>query len=274
MKNKLSLITLALLMVGCTQIPPASVGIKFDGNSGISEKLLKPQIVPRGWNQRIIIYPTSIRNATYVRNAMEGERHVDDSIIASTSEGGQIPIDVTVAWHVDPANVTTAFESFGTEDLDEIQKNFIRYYTIYCLNVVTGTRSIFDVTSKERASLGKDVKEILKPILSEYGLTVDDVYIGEVYPSKEVLAKVNERLNKYNELTVAKNHLDQARIEAQTMETNAEKQRKLNELLSQQGDAILALKRLDNRRAAVNKWDGAPPMVGDGLIPFTNVKLR
>lgn len=265
----------SLALTGCmTQIPPASVGVRFDGFTGISSHLLKPQVIMRAPWERVIIYPTSIKNATFVRNPAEGSRHGDDSLVASTSEGGQIPIDVTVAWHVDPADVAKMFESFGTENLDEIQETFIRYYTAYSLNVVSGTRTIFDVTSKERASLGGDVKRVLGPLLGDYGITVDDVYIGEVYPSDEMQKKVNERLNKYNELTIAKNKLQQAKIDAETIMTNANKQATLNELLSQQGDSILALKRYDNKKAAIEKWDGAPPTVGDGKIPFTNVQLR
>lgn len=272
----LALVALAALpLTGCmTQIPPASVGVRFDAFTGISEHLLKPQVVYRKPWERVIIYPTSIKNATFVKNPTEGSRRGDDSLTASTSEGGQIPIDVTVAWHVDPANVAKMFESFGTEDLDEIQETFIRYYTAFSLNVVSGSRTIFDVTSKERATLGADVKKVLAPLLADYGISVDDVYIGEVYPSDEMQKKVNERLNKYNELTVAKNKLQQAKIDAQTILTNANKQATLNELLSQQGESILALKRYENKKAAIEKWDGAPPAVGDGLIPFTNIKLR
>lgn len=272
--NKWLLALASLAMAGCTQIPPASVGVRFNAFSGISEKIVKPQVVYHAPWERVIIYPTSIKNATFVKNPTEGSRREDDSLTASTSEGGEIPIDLTVAWHVDPANVARMFESFGTEDLDEIQETFIRYYAAYSLNVVSGTRTIFDVTSKERASLGGDVKAVLAPLLADYGITVDDVYIGEVYPSADMQKKVNERLNKFNELTIAKNKLLQAKIDAETIMTNAKKQATLNELLSQQGDSIIALKRYDNKKAAIEKWDGAPPTVGDGLIPFTNIKLR
>lgn len=257
-----------------TQIPPASVGIKFNANSGISEQLLKPQVVYRGITDRVIIYPTSIKNATYVKNSDEGERRADDSVMANTNEGGQLPVDVTVAWHVDPANVAKMFENFGTEDLDRIQRDFIRYYTIYSVGCVSGSKSIFEVTSKDRANLGGEVKTKLRPLLEAYGITVDDVYIGEVYPNQDLLAKVSDRLNKYNELTLAKNNLERARIDAQTILTNAQKQAKLNELLSQQGDGILALKKIDNRQKAVEKWDGEPPQIGDGTIPFTTIKLK
>ena len=263
------------MLTGCgTQIPPASVGIKFNGASGISEQVLKPQVVYRGLNDRVIVYPTSIHNASYVMNSKEGARQGDDSIVASTVEGGTLPIDLTVAYHIDPANVTKMFESFGTEDMEYIQENFIRYYAGYALNCVTGKKSIFDVTAKDRANIGTETKAKLIPLLANYGITVDDVYVGEVHPGEDLQNKVNERLNKYNELQIAQNGLKQSQIEASTVLTNAKKQAELNELLAKQGDSIIPLQQLANKQAAVAKWDGQPTIIGDGFIPFTNIKLR
>lgn len=272
----LLLICSMLFLGGCaTQIPPASVGIKYNSRTGISNQILKSQVVYTGWGESVIVYPTSIHNATYVKKPAEGAKQGDDSIVVSTKEGGELPMDVTVAYHVDPANATLMFKNFGTENMLDIQEGFIRYYTAYALNCVTGSKSIFDVISKDRANLGAEVKATLAPIIGSYGITVDDVYIGEVYPSEDLLAKVNERLNKYNELSIERNKLTQADIEAKTMMVEANKQASLNELLAQQNTPeALNLQRLKNRQAAIAKWDGQPPVIGDGTVPFTGLKLK
>jgi regulator of protease activity HflC (stomatin/prohibitin superfamily) len=271
----ITLVALGVFSTGCfKQIPPSSVGIKFNASNGISEKLIKPQVTFVGLRQRLIIYPTSIKNASYVRNTSEGERQGDDSVQASTVEGATLPVDVTVAWHVDPANVVKAFENFGTEDLDEIQRTFIRSTAIYGVNIVSGQRSIFDLTSKERSKFGPEVKKIISPILENMGLSVDDVYIGEVYPSGEIMSKVSERVAKRNELEQAIIGLQQAKIDATTTLTNAKKQAELNALLAQQGDKAIQIKRLENQRRAIAAWDGQPSQMGDGTIPFTNINPR
>ena len=266
---------LGVVTTGCfKQIPPSSVGIKFSASSGIQEKLLRPQVTFVGLRQRLIIYPTSIKNASYVRNSTEGERAGDDSIKASTVEGATLPVDVTVAWHVDPANVVKAFETFGTEDLNEIQHKFIRSVAIYGVNVVSGERSIFDLTSKERAQFGPDIKKVITPILDDMGISVDDVYIGEVYPNDEITAKVSERVAKRNELEQAIIGLQQAKIDAQTTMTNAKKNAELNALLAAQGEKAIEIKRLENQRKAIAGWDGQPSQIGDGTIPFTDINPR
>jgi regulator of protease activity HflC (stomatin/prohibitin superfamily) len=265
----------ALSLGGCThEVPPASVGIRFNASSGISEKLLKPQVLWLGPRDRLIVYPTSIRNATYTRNANEGERMGDDSIQASTAEGSTLPVDITISYHVDPDNVVKAFENFGTADLHQIQTDYIRWATIYSVNVVSGRHSIFDLTSKDRAGFGPEVKAELAPILGSWGITVDDVYLGEVYPNEEVRSKVNERINMKNGLELAKVSLQRAQIDSQTILTNAKKDASLNALLAEQGEKSLELKKLELQRQAIAKWDGKPPIIGGSSIPFTDIDIK
>ena len=264
----------ALTLTGCMkQIPPASVGVKFNARTGISEHLVKPQVVWLGFMEKLIVYPTSIRNATYTKNSNEGERTEDDSIKASTMEGSILPVDITVSYHVESGDVLKAFQNFGTEDLAQVQRDFIRWVTIYAVNVVTGGKSIFDLTSKDRAGFSTEVKAVIKPMLAEWGLTVDDVYVGEVYPSQQVKTKVEERIANVNALELAKVSLQRARIDAETTLTNAKKQTELNRLLAMQGDKVLELKKMEIMRKAVEKWNGKAPVIGGSSIPFTNITL-
>ncbi|MEI8281025.1 MAG: SPFH domain-containing protein [Armatimonadota bacterium] len=269
-----TLLISSILMTGCMkQIPPASVGVKFNARTGISEHLVKPQVVWLGFMEKLIVYPTSIRNATYTKNSNEGERTEDDSIKASTMEGSILPVDITVSYHVESADVLKAFQNFGTEDLAEVQRDFIRWTTIYAVNTVTGSKSIFDLTSKDRAGLSNEVKTVIKPLLGNWGLTVDDVYVGEVYPSQQVRTKVDERIANVNALELAKVSLQRARIDAETTLTNAKKQTELNRLLASQGDKVLELKKLEVLKKAVEKWNGKAPIIGGNSVPFTNIIL-
>lgn len=264
-----------LLLSGCaTEVPPANVGIKFNANSGISEKLEKAQVVWCMPGDRVLNYPTSIKNATFVQNAREGTKNKDDSIRCSTVEGAILPVDVTVAYHVQAPDVLNAFQNFGSDDISLVQANYLRWVATYGMNVVSGQRSIFDLLSTDRAAFGGQVKTIIAPIMSQWGVTIDDVYIGEVYPPDTIRNKVQERIAVRNELELAKIRLQKARIDAQTILTVAKRDAETNQLLSQQGETSLKLKRLELRNNAIRKWDGRPPYVGGSSIPFTDVKLR
>lgn len=270
----LSAALLGVSVMGCGphQIPPATVGIIFDGSSGVSQQVLKPRIVWTGWYQRLITYPTSIRNATYVRNGKEGDKEGDDSIKATTKEGAVLPMDVTLAYSVQPGDVVKAFTKFGTENIEAVQLDYLRWAVIYATNVVSGNHSIFDLISKDRAHIGPEVKAVIAPILADWGITVDQVYVGEVYPSKEINDKIAESISVRNELEKAKIDVRQARIEAGTILTNANRVAEQNRLLANQGQKSVKLRRLALRKVLAEKWDGESQIVGDGTVPFTGMK--
>jgi regulator of protease activity HflC (stomatin/prohibitin superfamily) len=257
---------------GFEKIPVASVGVKFNANSGVSEQLLKPQVVwVNPFTEQLIIYPTGINNATFVRNASEGDRQGDDSIMASTVEGAHLPIDVTVAYRIpaDGSSVKRVFENFGTMELREIQRRHIRWATIVAVNEVSGRKAIFDLISRERAQFGPEVKTILSTLMEPWGLVVEDVLIREIHPPEEITAKIQEQQTIRSDLEKAKIEQQQAKIDAQTILTNAQKEAEQNRLLSMQGETTLALKRLELRRKAIEKWDGKVPLIGTPNIPFT-----
>jgi hypothetical protein len=277
-----------LVLIGCLatcgalqgchyeKIEPAQAGILFDASSGISEKILQPQMTMVGVRQRLILYPTSMKTASFVEAANEGQRQGDDSIKASTVEGAILPVDVTVAWHVDSANVVKVFEAFGTEDQEQMTENFIRYYTTYAVNCVSGQRSIFDLMAKERQKFGPEVKAQLEPLLEEFGITVDDVNIGEVHPAAEIGTKAQERIARRNDLEQSKVALQKATLDAKTTITNAQRDAELNQLKAKmaQDPAALALRKKQQQRAAIEKWDGQPQIVGDDTVPFTDVHIQ
>lgn len=281
MKRKLDtqggLLLVALpLLAGCgREIPPAQVGIKFSAMSGISEQILKPQVVWVLPRQRLILYPTNIRNATYTRGGHGAAERSggNDSISASTIEGAILPTDVTVSYHVDPANVLKVYQNFGTNDIQQIQIDFIRPTTNWAVNCVSGQKSVFELTSKERAQFGQRVKAILTPKLGGWGITVDDVFTGEVYPPDAVKQKVNDRISVRTELDTAQVTLKRARVEAETVQTKAKEEAEVNRLLSAAGDKVISLRKIEVRRKAIDKWDGVAPLTGDGHIPFTNISL-
>lgn len=265
---------LLLLVAGCgpQTIPPAHVGVLFDGSHGYRKKLLTSQVVWVGLYQDLVLYPTSTHQATYVRNAREGEKG-DTSIQASTIEGALLPTDVTVAFHVEPDHVLTAFNEFGTADMETIERDYVRGATIAAVNIVSGRHSIFELLSKDRAKFGPEVLVELKGDLLDWGLTVDNVYIGEVHPSEEINAKIQESLGRQNDLAQKDVEVKTAEADARTTIINSEKVAAQNQQLAGQGTKALSLYHLETRNLAIERWKAAgghPPLQGDGRVPFTS----
>ena len=59
----------------------------------------------------------------------------------------------------------------------------------------------------------------------------------------------------------------QAVIDAETTIINAQREAEKNRLLSQQGTQAVELKKLELRKAFIEKWDGQSGLVGSGPIP-------
>jgi regulator of protease activity HflC (stomatin/prohibitin superfamily) len=268
-------LVLVLGTSGCAfqRIPVASVGVKFNAYSGMSTKILRPEVVfVNPFTERLIIYPTGITNASFVARADEGDRHGDDSIKASTVEGAVLPIDVTVAYRIpaDAESVMKIFNSFGVQPLREIQREHIRWATVIAVNEVSGKKAIFDLISRERATLGPEVKTVLAGLLEKWGFVVEDVLIREIHPPDAITAKIQEQQGHRSDLEKARTEQKQAKIEAETLLTNAQKEAEQNRLLSTQGQVAIELKRLELRRKAIDRWDGRAPLIGPSGVPFAD----
>jgi regulator of protease activity HflC (stomatin/prohibitin superfamily) len=271
------LLLITFLGSGCgfKSIPPGSVGVKFNGASGVSTHLLRPEVVWVGWNEQLIIYPTNIQQATFVRNAQEGDKKKDDSIEAATSEGAVLPVDVTVSYRIpgDSESITKVFNTFGVPSddpehpLHHIQKTFIRWAAVVAVNDVSSRSSIFDLISKGRAQFGPDVKAVLGPLLESWGLKLEDVMIREIHPPQEIVDKITEQQQMRAELQRITILKQQAVTEAQTTIIEAQKVAEQNRLLAQQGQQALALKKLERRKTFIERWDGHSGLVGSGPIP-------
>jgi len=260
---------------GFHQIPPGSVGVKFNGASGVSHQLLRPEVVWVGWNERLIIYPTNIQQAIFVQSATEGDKRKDDSVQASTKEGAVLPVDVTVSYRIasDPESITQVFNTFGTPSDDPehplhyIQGTFVRWATIVAVNDVSSKHSIFDLISTHRAQFGPEVKAVLASRFASWGLKLEDVLIREIHPPQEIVNKITEQQQARSELQRVNIQKQQAITEAQTLIIDAQKEAEQNRLLSLQGDQALALKKLERRKVFTERWDGKSGLVGDSIIP-------
>lgn len=266
------MISLVCSGCGCQSIDPGYVGIKFDAQSGISEKVIQPKVELYGVWERLYQYPTRMHTVSFVQNPVEGQKKGDDSIKASTIEGAILPVDVSIAYHFNPGDVVKAFSNFGDKDQDAIQTEYIRWEVVSAVNAASGKLSIFDLMSKERKQFGTVIRDILAPKLEAMSITLDDVMVGEVHPPEEVDKMIKESVNIQNDLMKKKIELQQTLFDVQTIITKAKQEAEVNRQLSLQGENILKMKEIELRKAAIAKWDGIPPVTGEGSVPFTHIQ--
>jgi len=255
---------------GIRSIPLNSVGVVFNAQTGHVTHVMNSKVVwVWPWFERMITYPTGLRNASYVMATHEGERQGDDSIHASTAEGATLPVDITVAYRVEPtaASVQRVLDSFGVVDLNTIQSEYIRWQVVAAVNDICGQRPIFDLISKDRATIGPEIQAALAPRLARWGITVNNVLFREVHPPQEIQDKINEQQQVRNDLAQANTQLQRAQIEAQTTLTQAQATAAKNRFLATQNNQALILKQIEVRNKFIERWNGKMPLVGDANIP-------
>ena len=193
-----------------------------------------------------------------------------DNIKATTSEGATLPMDVTVSYRIpaDKSSVVTVFKTFGVPDSDPdhplgyIQANFIRCSVIAAVNDVSARHTLFNLFTKDRATIGNEVKAELDPIMSKLGLRLEPVQIREIHPPAEIERKLNEQQQARAEVKQLLIKKQQATTDGQTLVIQAQADAAKNELLSKQGDQAVALKPLELHRIFNEKWDGEPASYG------------
>mgnify|MGYP003351898750 CR=1 FL=1 len=89
MKKVLAVLTFALVMTGCSNVPPGYTGIKVflnGGDKGVDQRELNPG---RYWltiNEELFTFPTFSQTQVWTKDREEGSRN-DDSMTFQTTEG-------------------------------------------------------------------------------------------------------------------------------------------------------------------------------------------
>ena len=76
------------------------------------------------WN----VYDVGLQNLAMTRSPDSGAREGDDSLHFKTHDGNDISVDVTVAWHIDPAKVVYVLQ-FVAPSTKSVEEQLVRPVT-------------------------------------------------------------------------------------------------------------------------------------------------
>lgn len=248
---------------GLRRIDAGEVGVRFDAASGNVTSVVQPKLEWYGPWERLITYPSSLLTSNFVKASGEGERGAgDDSVRALTRSGTIIQLDVSVSWRVQADQIMSVFKSFGERAPDEITRRYIRPLTYAATNEVVGTLSVEEVMVQKRPELSPRIKERLVEMIGNYGITIDDVNVGEVYPDPKVKQAIDELAAARNELQFLAKREETTKEEARALVTEAQGRSEQARLLSTLGDKVLQSKRLEIARIRAERWNGSEAVVG------------
>lgn len=261
----------------CTyKISPGYAGVVYNMDGGVEESVL-----PQGFHlvapwKKVIEYPISTETVYYTKSADgkdEGEI-ADNSINVNTKDGKQVNVSVTYSFHMDADNLPAVFTKFRGQSTEKIEAGYVKNEMYQAINEVTSQYSLMDLVGDKRPEINSKVFEKFRGSLEPFGIIIETFNLSDVVPDEQTKEAIQKVVN-------AQNVYEQAKIEKQTAEVEAEKARIQAKgradaaLIEAEGQAQANAKLQQSlsesilQQHAIEKWNGTfPQVMSNGGLMF------
>jgi hypothetical protein len=238
-------------------IPAGYVGIIYNAQGGLQDKVYSPRAVTLGYFQQLYTYPTRIQNAVYTQDPAAGEIKAADGIAITTSDNANTTFDISVVYRVRPEDVRQVFKSFGPIPIADIQSQHIRRAVKEGASVIGSQYDLFALMGPKREEASMKLTAELRSRLAQKGITVERAMILTAYPTQNMSAKITTRVNSFIALDIAQLNSKIAEINRQSAIVTADASQKAQQIAASgvagKAQVIIDLENVD---AAIEKWNG------------------
>ena len=218
---------------------------------------------------------------TLTKTTGEGEKTVDDAIWAPTSDGIKMGFDISVNWHIDPAQASWIYANISASQDGEgkyhwMEENIIRPAIKSIMPLTISKYTPIECYSDKRAEIQDKVQKALIDELAKNHIIVDVAQIREVYYNRDFELAINQKkLEEQKVLTMVQitrqkdEQLKQAEIDKNIAIQQAEGEAKALQI---KGNSINANPKIIQLEW-INKWNGELPnyMMGNGQGVILNL---
>jgi regulator of protease activity HflC (stomatin/prohibitin superfamily) len=244
--------------------------------------------IKTGWvfysplRSQIIEFPTYIQTVKWTRNMDEG-RPMNEEMSYNSKEGMEIYSDVSLSYAIDPKMVPDFYLKYRVSDLSIFTHGFLRDVVRNSLNEVASTYSIEDIYGEHKAEFLSKVQVLIQSKLTPVGVGIQQFgFIGAPRVPDVIASAITGKAQAIQNAERAQNELAQTQAEAAKKIAEADGDAK-SAVARAQGEAeanrirqasispqLLELRRLENQRALIDRWNGQLPQVesgsGNGLM--------
>jgi regulator of protease activity HflC (stomatin/prohibitin superfamily) len=159
-------------------VPPGYVACVYSHSKGVLLKVLRPGLhlkLPFWHKAKLFntqVQEYQIRQGFDITKSELG----DNEIIASTTDGRNVIIEMTVLFHIDPDNATQLWQHVGDNYIEKIIRPTIRSRA----RTAAAQYSANDFFSSRRAEIERQIHHDLISSLSAKGIVVVDVLLGSI----------------------------------------------------------------------------------------------
>lgn len=249
MNNKLigaAVATGVVLVAGIT-IAATSIEKVDNGYQGVviskTGKLVSEKTVGPGMHfeffKDVVPYPTRMTQANYNNDEKDGGK----PIVASTSDGKRVDVELKVSYHVEPNRIVDIYKKFGNVTGESMENGWLRTQTQNALRDEYVKHSLLDILTGKASSLEPDLINDLKERFAKEGYVLDDITLGvpdvdeatqQTIDGIIAATQANEKAKKDAEtaITNAKKDADVAKTKADASLYAKQKEAEGNKVLS------------------------------------------
>jgi regulator of protease activity HflC (stomatin/prohibitin superfamily) len=222
-----SVIVLVLAASSCVErVDAGHVGIrvKLAGTSrGVDDiPLVTGWVFYNPLAEQIVLFPTSVQNIVWTKDAHEGSPH-DDSITFSSAEGVNINVDIGLSFHIDAPKAPHLYLRFRKANMKELANGYVRNAVREAFNVTASTMPVQEIYGVGKGRLVDSSLKRLQDKLTPDGFVIDQLTInGGLRLPDNVATAINRAMEATQQAIQAENRVRQVKAEAEQEITKAE----------------------------------------------------
>ncbi|HEY9126329.1 MAG TPA: SPFH domain-containing protein [Acidobacteriaceae bacterium] len=263
-----------------TRIGAGYVGVEIllsGSQRGASEIPIKT-----GWvfysplRSQIIEFPTYVQTVKWTRDANEGHA-INEQMSFNSKEGMEIYADVSLSYAIDPKMVPDFYLKYRVGNLEMFTHGILRDVVRNSLNEVASTYSVEEIYGVHKAEFLHKVEALIQAKVAPVGVGIQQFgFIGAPRVPEVISAAITGKAQAIQNAERAQNELAETQAEAAKKIAEADGDAKSG-VARAQGEAeanrirqasitpqLLELRRLENQRALIERWNGQLPQVESG----------
>ena len=190
---------------------------------------------------------------------------------AASRDLQQVHTRIALNFHLLPSAAVSAFRDIGPST-DVVAERIILPATQEAVKAITARFTAEELITR-RTEVRDAIGALLKEKMQRHGLVLDEFAIVNFAFSRSFSEAIEAKVKAEQEKLKAERDLQRIEVEAKQKVASARAEADALALQRQQvTPELLQLRRIENERAAIAKWDGRLPQVtGGGATPFINV---
>jgi regulator of protease activity HflC (stomatin/prohibitin superfamily) len=227
-------------------------------------------------NTQIIEFPTYVQTVKWTRDTSEGHP-INEEMGFNSREGMEIFVDVSLSYAIDPLHVPEFYVKYRVSDLDLFTHGILRDIVRNSLNEVASTYNVEDIYGDHKTEFIHKVEAMIEQKVAPVGVGVQQFgFIGAPRVPAVIATAITAKAQAIQQAERARNEL--ATTQAEAAKKIAEAEGEAKSLVTRaQGEAdanrirqnsltpqLLELRRIENNREMIDKWNGQLPTVQSG----------